>query len=220
MRSVDIYDVMRTTGSAREFTSEPVGDEVLQRILDHARFAGSGGNRQPWRVIVVQDPELRRRLRDANQPVWDMYIDARRRGVVPFAPGWDEPREPAPHATLALLDQFETVPVVLVVCAELGALAVTDQSLDRQSIVAGASIYPFVHNLLLAANAEGLGAVLTTLVVRAEPELRSLLHLPEGYGLAAMVAMGHPRQRITKLTRKPVGAFATVDRFDGPPFSG
>jgi nitroreductase len=136
---MDLYDVMRSTGSTRDFLPEPVPDDVLDRILDNARFAGSGGNRQPWHVVVVRDPELRRRIRDLNQPVWNTYIAARERGEVPFAPGWTEPDEPAPHVPLSWLEKFESVPVVLVVCARLGALAVTDQALARQSIVAGAS---------------------------------------------------------------------------------
>jgi nitroreductase len=215
---VELYDVMRTTGSAREFEPDPVPDEVVTRILDNARFAGSGGNRQPWHVIVVRDPEIRRALRDVYQPVWDLYMDGQRRGIVPFSPGWEEPSDPAPHPPLPIVDNLDEVPVMLIVTARLGALAVTDQALDRQSIVGGASVYPFVHNLLLAANAEGLGAVLTTVIVRAEPEVRSLLHIPDTHVVAALVAMGRPKERKTKLRRKPVREFATIDRFDGSAF--
>jgi nitroreductase len=215
---MELYDVMRTTGSTREFLPDPVADDLLERILDNARFAGSGGNRQPWHVIVVRDPDLRRRIRDLNQPVWNAYVAARDRGEVPFTPGWHEPTEPAPHVSLAFLDNLESVPVLLVVCARLGSLAVMDQALDRQSIVGGASVYPFVHNLLLAANGEGLGAVLSTFLVRAEPELRPLLHLPDTHAVAAMVAMGWPKGKLTKLTRRPVPEFTTIDRFDGSAF--
>ena len=105
------------------------------------------------------------------------------------------------------------------VCAHLGSLAVTDQALERQSIVAGASIYPFVHNLLLAATNEGLGAVLTTIVSRAEADLRPVLGIPDGHAIAALLGIGFPVKRITKLTRDPVEKFVTVDRFDGPTFT-
>ena len=54
---MELYDVMRTTFSAREFTADPLPDEILFKILDRARFAPSGGNRQGWRVIVVRDPQ-------------------------------------------------------------------------------------------------------------------------------------------------------------------
>lgn len=59
---MELYDVMRTTFAAREFTADPLPDETLVRILDHARFAPSGGNRQGWRVIVVRDPDTRKSL--------------------------------------------------------------------------------------------------------------------------------------------------------------
>jgi nitroreductase len=215
---MELYAVMRTTGSTREFLPDPVPDDVIFRVLDNARFAGSGGNRQPWHVVVVRDAELRRRIRDLNQPVWNAYIAARGRGEVPFAPGWNEPAEPAPAVPTPLLDNLESVPVLLVVCARLGSLAVMDQALDRQSIVGGASVYPFVHNLLLAANSEGLGAVLTTFVTRAEPEVRPLLAIPDSHAVAGMVAMGWPNGKLTKLTRRPVREFTTVDRFDGSSF--
>ena len=218
MAGVELYDAMRTTGSTREFTDDPVPDEVLARILDHARFAGSGGNRQPWHVIVLRDAALRAKVRDAYSRWWDVYLDGRARGLTPYHPGWDEPSPDAvAHRPNDFVDQMtERPPVMLLVCALLGSLAVTDQALERQSIVAGASIYPFVHNLLLAATNEGLGAVLTTIVARAEVDLRPVLAIPDGYGIAALIGIGVPAQRVTKLTREPVDAFTTIDRFDGP----
>jgi nitroreductase len=215
---VELDDVMRTTGSAREFTPEPVADEVLARILDNARFAGSGGNRQPWHVLVVRDRALRTALRDRYSPIWDVYLAARARGEVPFSPGWQEPDQPAPHHPNTFVDSMADVPVLLLVLAELGALAVTDNELERQSIVAGASVYPFVQNLLLAARNEDLGAVLTTIVARAEDDLRDLFAIPDTHAIAALVAMGHVERHPTRLTRRPVEAFTTIDTFGGPAF--
>jgi nitroreductase len=53
---VDLTEALRTTGTAREFTDQPVDDGIVAAILDDARFAPSGGNRQPWRVAIVKDP--------------------------------------------------------------------------------------------------------------------------------------------------------------------
>ena len=83
------------------------------------------------------------------------------------------------------------VPLHLVVGVQLADLAVTDAALPRQSIVGGASIYPFVQNLLLALRAEGLGAAMTTLLVPAEHEVRELLGIPEEIALAAHIGVGH-----------------------------
>src|ERR1700733_1693454 len=70
----ELYELMRCAPSTRRFTDEPVSREVLERVLDNARFAPSGGNRQGWRVIVVTDPALRRQLRDLYQEPWDAYM--------------------------------------------------------------------------------------------------------------------------------------------------
>jgi nitroreductase len=92
-----------------------------------------------------------------------------------------------------------------------------DQHLDRVGVISGASIYPFVWSLLLAARDEGYGGTLMTFLAAGEPEVKALLGLPDGYAVAAMVPLGKPVKQLTKLTRKPVEAFATLDRFDGEP---
>ncbi len=70
---MELYDVMRTTFAAREFTSDPVSDDTLFRVLDHARFAPSGGNRQGWRVIVVRDRATKEALAALAVPAAKRY---------------------------------------------------------------------------------------------------------------------------------------------------
>ena len=224
---MDLYDVMRTTPATREFTDEPVSDEVLRRMLDNARFAPNGGNRQGWRVLVLKDMAIRTRIRELYQLGWREYVAHLRHGLVPFA-AIDAGRWTGPAVDLAaarqtpapgeFVDNLEHVPALLLVVAELGALATLDNGLDRQSIIGGASIYPFCHNLLLAARNEGLGGVLTSVLAREEPTVKELLGIPDGFGLAALIAIGRPRKVITKLRRAAVEEFTTVDRFDGPAF--
>jgi len=91
--------------------------------------------------------------------------------------------------------------------------------LDRQSIVGGASIYPFCHNVMLKARDEGLGGVMTTAICREEPALAELLGIPPSHAVASLIALGHPEEVVTKLRRDPVEAFAAVDRFDGAAFT-
>ncbi len=107
---------------------------------------------------------------------------------------------------------------MLVLLAHLGSLAVTDNGLDRQSIVGGASVYPFGQNLLLAARDEGLGGVLTTVLTREETAVRELLDVPVSFAVAGLVALGHPVRQVRRLRRNPVEAFAFVDRFEGDAF--
>jgi nitroreductase len=108
--------------------------------------------------------------------------------------------------------------VLLTLWVELAALAVIDNGLGRQSIVGGGSIYPFGHNILLAARDLGLGGVMTTALARQEPAVKELLGVPDGYALAGLLALGHPAHQVTKLRRAPVEEFTTVDHFAGPAF--
>lgn len=226
---MELYDAMRTTPATRAFTDEPVDDAVLHRMLEHARFAPNGGNRQGWRVVVLRGPAIRLRIRQLYQLGWREYAEHVRQGLVPFAPK-DDGRWLGPAIDLAAArqtpapnefgDNLEHVPALLLIVAELGVLACVDNGLDRQSIIGGGSIYPFCHNLLLAARNEGLGGVLTSVLARQEDEVRELLGIPTGYGVAGLLALGHPVKVITKLRRAPVENFTVVDHFDGPAFGG
>ena len=169
---MDLIETLRSTGAVREFTEEPVSDEVVARVLDTARFAPSGGNAQAWHVVVVKSPELRRRLRDLYLPGWGDYLAMRAAGLRPWAPTNDRAAEAAalaaaPPEVLAAAGQgfaghLDRCPVLLVVFADVAALAAVDRDADRYSFAGGASVYPFIWSILLAARAEGLGGVLTT----------------------------------------------------------
>ena len=217
---MDIYDVMRTTGAARVFTGEPLPDDVLTRILDNARFSPSGGNRQGNRVIVIRDAQTKEALADLTETGSRRYIAQQRNGESPWNPlhpmgvsAEDLAAVKVPRAT-----QLIDADVVLVVCVDLGVVAAFDQDLDRIGLVAGASVYPFVWNILLAARNEGFGGVLTTMVVPEEPAVRDLLGIPEDFAVAAVLPLGKPVKQFTKLTRKPVDEIACRERFDGAPF--
>jgi nitroreductase len=228
---MDIVDALRTTGAVREFGPDPVPDETVVRLLDTARFAPSGGNRQAWRVVVVRDGDIRRGLRDIYLQGWYQYLALGAAGLVPWAPLTDRAAEtaaleaaPGIAATAAagpggFAEHLDQVPVLLVLLADLRALAAVDRDLDRYTLVGGASIYPFAWSILLAARAEGLAGVMTTMATRHEDEVRSLLAVPDHLAVAGVVALGRPVHQPTRLRRRPVSDFATVDRFDGPPLA-
>jgi nitroreductase len=108
---------------------------------------------------------------------------------------------------------------VLVFIVDLGVVAATDQLLDRVGVIAGASIYPFVWNVLLAARQAGFGGTITTLAVAQEPELQALLGIPATFAVAAVVPLGKPVKQLTKLRRLSVEEIATHERFDGTSFA-
>ncbi|TQK28438.1 nitroreductase [Arthrobacter sp. SLBN-53] len=220
MVSMDTYDVMRTTGAVRQFTGEPLPDETLTRILDNARFAPSGGNRQGTHVIVIRDEATKSALADLSVTGARRYIAQKRNGESPWNPlhpmgvsDEDLAAVQVPRAT-HLLD----AEVLLVICIDLGVVAAFDQDLDRIGVVAGASVYPLVWNILLAARNEGFGGVLTTMAIAEEPAVKQLLAIPDDHALAAVLPLGKPVTQVRRLTRKPVSEFVTRERFDGPAF--
>jgi nitroreductase len=227
---VELSEAIRTCATVREFTDERVTDEEVHRLLDVGRFAPSGGNRQGWRVIYVTDPAIRRSLRDLYLPGWYQYLAMLSAGLVPWAPVTDRraeqraladaPRiaEAAAAAPGGFAEHLDTVPALLLVLADLRTLAATDRDLDRYTIIGGASVYPFVWNVLLAARDAGLGGVLTTIVTSRESEVRRLLGVPDEFAVAPLLALGHPAHQPRKLRRAEVGAFTTRNRFDGPAF--
>jgi nitroreductase len=202
---MDLYDAMCCAPTSRRFRPDPVPEEVLLRILDSARFAPSGGNRQGWRVVAVQDGERRVALRELYLPRWRAYLEQTGAASILADPDSFDPA--AVRGLRAANDYAE----------HLEDLAVTDAGLARQSIVGGASVYPFVQNLLLAARAEGLGAALTTLLVPAEAEVKQLLGIPDGIALAAHIGVGYRAEEWPRrLARKPVSEFAFRERWGEP----
>ena len=109
---MELIDALRTTGAVREFTPEPVADEVLAHVLDTARFAPSGGNRQGWRVVVVRDGDTRRRLRDIYLAGWYEYLAMSLAGLTPWAPLTDRAAEPEVKALFDALDELVVAAVI------------------------------------------------------------------------------------------------------------
>lgn len=223
---MDLYTAMRTTPSCRYFTDQPVDDAIMHRVLDNARFASSGGNRQGWRTVVITDAEQRLRIADLHRNQWDPYYQHALEGTVGFQ--GDGSGDKMEHGTdyavrrLKRTDDFaqalHEVPVLLCCYVELATLAVTDKELPRLSIVGGGSLYTFIHNVLLGCTNEGLGSSLTTLLAAEQPAVDKVLGAPDGYGLGALIAIGWPvpEKQYTKLTRKPVEEIAFRDQWGDP----
>lgn len=206
---MQLEEIMRTNGTCRYYTAAPVDDAVLARVLDCARWAPSGGNRQPLRFIAVRDAAKKRRLKSLYVPLWNEFLAAINAGAKDYD---------ARPKLLVDADHFanhlDQVPVMLVVCARLADVQPTDAGLDRLSVVGGASIYPAVQNVLLAARAEGLGTALTTLLCAVEPEVKELLAIPDDIATAAMVTIGWPARPFPRsLKRRPLAESAFTDTY-------
>ncbi|MGB7292229.1 MAG: nitroreductase family protein [Thermodesulfobacteriota bacterium] len=220
---MELYDVMRSTFSAREFTDDPIPDRTLFKILDNARFAPSGGNRQGWRVIIIRRQETREALAKLTIPAAKRYAAQMRAGENPWntvnLTNVDDRTIELTPAPSQFTEPYLKAALVVVVCVNLKVVASMDQYLNRVGVVSGASIYPFVWNILLAARNEGYSGTITTLAISQEPKLQELLGIPEHFAVSAIIPLGKPVKRLTSLKRKPVSSFATFEHWNGKAFT-
>ena len=150
----NLYSILSTTRSIRRISDKPVDDATLERVLQAAIWAPSGGNRQPWRIIAVRDRALKQKLGEIYAAEWATYVEFNMKRVE----GMPENIVEATRAGLAvgtrLAESLADVPVVIMFIHDPREVYVTDGNLGRTPVVGGASLYPAVQNLLLAARAE------------------------------------------------------------------
>ncbi len=216
---MELYDVMRSTFACREFTGEPIPDDVLHRIIDNARFAPSGGNRQGWRIINVTDPARKQRLAELSLPTATRYLLQVAAGESPLntihPSAVTEDQVAQAEAPEWLVAHIRNAPTLLVITVDLSLIASMDKDLDRIGLVSGGSIYPLAWNILLAARNEGYGGTMTTWGVAEEPEVKVLLDIPEAWAVTAIMPLGKPQKQLTRLKRKPVEEILVTNSWNG-----
>jgi nitroreductase len=208
---MELYEAMSTLRAVRRLKPDSIPDDVLARVLQAGAWAPTGGNVQPWRVVVVKDPAKNRMMQDWYAEEWTRYTAQRR------TPTTEE--QAKTERMLAAGDYLAThwgeAPAVLVFCFNPAMMAITDAELERPSVVGGGSVYTAVQNVLLAARAEGLGCVLTTLLCYREEEVQALLDIPEGWGTCAHIPLGWPASKgHGPIARRPVAGLAKLDSWD------
>ena len=187
----DVWELFPYQRAARAFDGRAVPDEHLTRILEAATRAPSSQNGMPWRFIVIRDQAQK----DALSPVYERCFD---KVYGENAPDRADGTQP-----------WSEVPVLIAVLVEAPN--------GRTSMMTGASVYPAVQNMMLAARALGLGSVLTTLWRLENAAIREILGVPEGWEIAAFVPLGYPAKPMGKNRRPPVADFVFQDRW--PPES-
>jgi nitroreductase len=188
----DLYEAMQSQRAVRRLKSDPIPRDVLDRVLQAAAWAPSGGNRQPWRIVLVTDPEPKAALGKLYAQSWGRYAEVYKSHMRDA----DDAAKARELRTLAAGDflaaHFHETPAIAIFCFNPKNMAITDAKLDRVSVVGGGSVYPAVQNLLLACRAEGLGCVLTTLLCEHEAKVREILGIPDPWYTAAAVPIGYP----------------------------
>jgi nitroreductase len=209
---MEFSDVIRSANTCRYYKPDAVDDTVLAEVLSAARWGPSGGNRQPVTLIVVRAPAMKAKLRDLYLPIWNAYLERIHQGNARVG-GSSRIVDDADHFARHLAE----IPVLIAVCARLADVHPTDVDLERLSIVGGASVYPTVQNLILAARNAGLGTALTTLLCGVEPQVKELLKIPDEVSTAALVALGWPVKPFPKkLNRRQLSEMAFAETYGDP----
>jgi nitroreductase len=196
--NMSLFDAIHSQRAIRHFSEQPVSDEAIETMLNAAIRAPSAGNRQPWRFIVMRDAALKRRLGQWYLSAWQAVTAGMEALAQPYRHGAE------------LAQQMETVPVLILACIDHGKVGTGPGPITR-----GASIYPAVQNLLLAAHALGLGTVLTTLHTQYEREIKTLLHIPDTVETAALIPVGYPAEgaRFGRARRMPLAEVVFYERW-------
>ena len=207
----DLFDIVGTTRAMRRLKPDPVPDELIRKILQAGVCAANGANTQRWRFLVVKDPAIKRKVQAYYKRAFDEVVGPRYQSSAP-PPGVTRERYARQHAAVEYLtDHFHEAPVWIVACIDEGTATPTRWS--------GASIYPAVQNMLLAARALGLGATLTTRHLLYEKESEAALGLPPGVHSYAILPIGYPMGRFGPVGRGPLGEVVYEDRW-GQPYRG
>ena len=207
----DIFHIVHNTRAMRRLKPDPVPDELVRKILEAGTAAANPANTQPWRFLVVKDLEIKKAVQVYYKRAFDEVVGPRYASSAP-PPGSDAARYARQHAAVEYLtENFHQAPVWIVACAEHGE--------NQPTRVAGASIYPAVQNMLLAARALGLGATLTTRHLYYEKETETALGLPPGVHSYAILPIGYPMGNFGPVRRGALEDFVYLDHW-GAPYEG
>jgi nitroreductase len=204
----DIFDIIHTTRAMRRLKPDPVSEELIRKILQAGVAAANGGNFQTWRFLVVKDRAIKERVQHFYKRAFDEVIGPRYQNSAP-PPGITAEKYARQHAAVEYLtEHFHEAPVWIVACLETGP--------GTPSRSSGASIYPAVQNMLLAARALGLGATLTTRHLQYEEEVEAALGLPPGVHSYAILPIGYPMGRFGPVGRGRLSDFVYENHWGTP----
>jgi len=194
LTSASLHQFLQSRRSIRRFTSQPVEDETLRRILTTASFAPSAHNRQPWRFCVIAQAEAKKRLAEemANALKRELESD----GVA---------AEEILKRTERSQKRINGAPVVVMLCADMSEMDVYADSRRQKAeyLIAAQSAANAGLQLLLAAHAEGLGGVWVCSPIFAQATVQTTLRLPAAWEAQAMFLLGYPAETPQAKERKP-----------------
>jgi len=202
---IGLFEAMRTMRAMRRLKPDPVPDELINRILQAGTWAPSGGDAQKWRFIVVKDPAIKKQIQVYYQRGLDAVLHRHAQEADPAQEARNERRN---AAVRYLTEHFHEAPVLIVCCLYHD----TGKNMQPEKMY-GASIYPAVQNMLLAARGLGLGATLTARHLQFEREVDRILGLPANAETFAILPIGYPMGHFGSISRRPVAEVTFLDRW-------
>jgi nitroreductase len=202
---MEFFDVATSQRAMRRLKPDPIPEDALRRIMDAAICAPSGGNRQGWSFLVIRDPATRARLGELYREAWGELMK------LPYYAGvaTEPPGSPAAKMLASarhLGEHLGDAPVLVLACIAVDPGA-------KPGLTTGASIYPAVQNLMLAARALGIGSCLTTIHRYRDAQVKALLGIPDDVETAALIPLGYPRGKFGRPPRRPLGEVAFAERW-------
>jgi nitroreductase len=233
-----LFDILYTTRAMRRFKPDPIPESVLLQLVDAALQGPSGSNAQNWTFVIVRDRAQKERVAAAWKPTWDFYLETFAKA--PARPGEDvSKRDKMVAIGTQMVTHMADVPAIVCVGVKRdealaqvlaspktlaaavrhfgvgGALRLITSGTRTSAIADGSTAYPAVQNLLLAARALGLGAVLTTPHFFVPGTFEQALGIPKTVTLAAIIPVGYPVGNFGPVKRPPPEAVVSWDRYAG-----
>ncbi len=203
-----LLEGLASTRAIRRYRNEAIPDHALRDMLFSATRAPSGSNRQPFRFVVLTDSEKARSAKaliaGSAQAFW---AEKRRNDQYDKGSGADpnSPKSRMARTMQSYVDNFADVPCLILPCLV---------RYRAPSSMEGASVYPAVQNLLLAARALGYGGVITGFHGPVEDELKTLLAIPEDVFITCTVTLGKPQGGHGPVRRRPMEELVFGDTWD------
>ena len=209
--TVGLLEGLTTTRAIRRYKDEAIPDDVLRDILFAATRAPSGSNRQPFRFLVLQDSvkagQAKALIKQGAEAVWGTKRKAdqydQRSGAIE-----NSPKARMARTMDAYVENFDKVPVLILPCLV---------RYREPTPMEGASVYPAVQNVLLAARALGYGGVITGFHGLVDTELKALLSIPEEVFIACTLTLGKPAGNHGPVRRRPMQELVYGDTWEEPP---
>lgn len=233
-----LFDIVYTCRAMRRLKPDPVPKQTLLDLVDAALQAPSGSNAQNWRFVIVTDPEQKQKVEDIGKVTWDFYLDTFARADQRPGEDLDARRRMLKAGTYMVTHMHEAPAIVFVGVKQdqavanvlrspstlaaflthfgpLGMARVLASTPRITALADGSTAYPAVQNLLLAARALGLGAVLTTPQFFVPGQFEALLDLPSDFTLAAVIPVGYPMGKFGKVKRPGAEEVVSWERYEG-----